>query len=232
MSNKNILQKIRRIKNKILLVSELGGCCQICGNDDFIHLCFHHVDKEKEFRISEKSSCSFDMILKEAKKCQLLCQNCHRELHFSEKSNINDKRRNDKIIYLEYAGAKCVKCGYNKCASGLTFHHRDPNEKTFSIGSLSERLNSIHELNNIIKNEIKKCEVLCSNCHVSEHFDMNFYIENIDLIKNYKIKKISKKIDREIVFEWHKEGLTNKEISLRLGCARSTISDILRGRVK
>ena len=231
MKTRNKLQKIRRIKNKIELVKELGGCCKNCGEDNFIKLCFHHIDGKKEFSLSDKSSCSFSMMLDEAKKCQILCQNCHRELHYSYKQE-EDKRRKDKIVYLEYGGAVCNNCGYNKCPSALTFHHRNPDEKDFSIGSLSERINSIDELDVRIKNEIDKCDLLCANCHVVEHFDMTFYKENIKEIENYKIKKISKKVDREIVFKLHYDGLMNKEIALKLGCARSTISDILRGRIR
>jgi len=43
---------------------------------------FHHKDPaKKSFSLSVKGLCySWDIILKEAKKCILLCKNCHAEV--------------------------------------------------------------------------------------------------------------------------------------------------------
>lgn len=65
---------------------------------------------------------------------------------------------------VEYKGGECERCGYNKCIDALEFHHRDPNEKDFTISGKSwsfERL----------KNEVDKCILLCSNCHKETHFE-------------------------------------------------------------
>ena len=228
MKNKSILTKIRQIKNKLELVNIFGGKCEICNNNNFIVLCFHHIDpNSKKFEISDKIRLSYNDLYEEAKKCQLLCQNCHRELHYK---NNKDERRNDKLIYLEYAGAKCVRCEYNKCPAALTFHHRDPNTKEFWIGDLNERIGSIVDLSNKIKNEIDKCDLLCSNCNTIEHFDIQFYTKNKEIIINYKVKKICKKVNRDKVFELHNSGIKNKEIATMMNCAKSTISDIIRKR--
>lgn len=229
MNIKSKLNKIRQIKNKISLIKELGGKCELCEEDNFIKLCFHHRDgHDKEFQISSKSKLSYNTLIEEAKKCQVLCQNCHRELHYQNEPKYKNSRRIDKKIYLEYAGNVCKSCGYNKCPAALTFHHIDPSEKKFWIGGLSERMNSIYELSEIIKNEINKCELLCSNCHVLCHFDIDFYNDNKDIIENYKIKNISKKVDRQKVFDLYDSGYKNKDIALIMNCGRSTISDILK----
>lgn len=70
----------RRTKQK--LVDALGGCCKHCGYSKIPQaLQFHHVDpKKKDFTISGKSW-KYDKLLKEAKKCLLLCANCHIEEH-------------------------------------------------------------------------------------------------------------------------------------------------------
>jgi hypothetical protein len=56
---------------------------------------FHHQDpEEKLFNLSTKmrawnpDSCSeemFQQVVLEAAKCDILCSNCHRKLHFEEK---------------------------------------------------------------------------------------------------------------------------------------------------
>lgn len=63
------------------LKSEFGGCCVICGYSKYQGaLEFHHLDREtKEFKIS-CGSYGYQRTLNEAKKCVLLCSNCHREV--------------------------------------------------------------------------------------------------------------------------------------------------------
>ena len=66
---------------KIRLVDALGGKCVVCGYDKCRQaLDFHHLDpKAKEYNVNTIRS--FEKALKEAKKCVLLCANCHREFH-------------------------------------------------------------------------------------------------------------------------------------------------------
>ena len=230
MDKKIINQKILRYVKKIKSINQLGGRCEICGENNIFKLTFHHKnvnDKEFEFSSLGKDK-RWSVLKKELEKCNLLCQNCHRELHYKVISL--DKRRNDKLIYLEYSGGECVKCGYNKCPSSLTFHHKDPEEKDFSIGSLSERINSIYELSERIKNEIDKCDLLCANCHVLEHSDIDFFNENKDLIEKKvdSYKEIQKKINREEVYKMYDDGFSQKDISLYFDSSMGTISDILK----
>lgn len=73
----------RRKKMKRILVEEHGGVCAICGYSKSINsLHFHHNDpSEKEFQISTRLNRSLTKLRKEAKKCILICANCHGELH-------------------------------------------------------------------------------------------------------------------------------------------------------
>jgi hypothetical protein len=64
---------------------------------------------------------------------------------------------------IEYKGGRCNRCGYDKNASALVFHHIDPKEKEFQIG---EHYNYSWDR---IKKELDKCEMLCANCHHEEH---------------------------------------------------------------
>jgi len=73
----------RRRKNKWVLAEEAGGKCVRCGYDTFIGaLQFHHLEKEqKSFGLAQSgSTMGLDALREEAKKCILLCANCHSEV--------------------------------------------------------------------------------------------------------------------------------------------------------
>ncbi len=74
-------KKRSRLRKKQNLIKYFGGKCQICGYKKCIHaLEFHHKNpKEKEISIS--MNITFEKMLKEVKKCILVCANCHREIH-------------------------------------------------------------------------------------------------------------------------------------------------------
>ncbi len=77
-------KKRLRIKKKNKLVKYFGGKCSICGYDKCVNaLEFHHKNpKEKGDTLSR--NITFKKMLKEAKKCILVCTNCHREIHAKE----------------------------------------------------------------------------------------------------------------------------------------------------
>jgi len=73
----------RRRKVKAILVSEAGGRCRLCGYDRSARaLHFHHiVPSAKRLEINAKGvSLSIDTLRAEARKCILLCSNCHAEV--------------------------------------------------------------------------------------------------------------------------------------------------------
>lgn len=61
--------------------------CNRCGFDDYRALQFHHFD-EKSHNISNmvKSGFVLKKIQEEAKKCEVLCANCHQIHHYEERS--------------------------------------------------------------------------------------------------------------------------------------------------
>jgi transposase len=73
----------RRRKVKALLVEEAGGCCLLCGYDRYTGaLQFHHLDpSEKSFGLGLRGVArSLERCREEARKCVLLCENCHAEV--------------------------------------------------------------------------------------------------------------------------------------------------------
>ena len=70
-------------------VDKKGGCCEKCGYDNCLAaLTFHHIDENtKEYTLDIGSIQRYkkELLEKELDKCQLLCFNCHMELHHAER---------------------------------------------------------------------------------------------------------------------------------------------------
>ena len=58
----------------------------------------------------------------------------------------------------------CARCGYRENAVALEFNHIDPKTKSFPLGN-APSIKAADE-------EMKKCVVLCSNCHSIHHYEM------------------------------------------------------------
>lgn len=125
MANSNSQNVINFVKNrKYNLTQVFGGKCCICNFNSFPEaLDFHHVNpEEKEFPLSSNVMKSLDKQLKEARKCVLLCANCHRGVHagvLTIPNNFQDFYDEDVAQYLLQVteeikhGKKhyCVDCG-------------------------------------------------------------------------------------------------------------------------
>jgi len=77
--------KSERRRRKEYLAKMLGGHCANCGyNKSLSALSFHHKNPaKKSFDISNNGNLmgNWQIVLMEAKKCKLLCLNCHSEIH-------------------------------------------------------------------------------------------------------------------------------------------------------
>jgi hypothetical protein len=90
------------------------------------------------------------------------------------------KRRAKQCAAVKYKGGKCEDCGLDLvtnywCAH---FHHIDPAQKDFTIGELYQK--RWHHL----KEEVKKCVLLCSNCHNKRHCDIERQDQCREVIKS------------------------------------------------
>lgn len=101
----------------------------------------------------------------------------------------------------------CEKCGFNKYALALDFAHIDPSQKSVEItkhgpcgsgiGKLVGRISTKDPVKNRrylkeLIEEIRKCKVLCKNCHVEETF------KNREMHNSWKTYKERQKKSEEI----------------------------------
>jgi hypothetical protein len=105
----------------------------------------------------------------------LTCTVCNREYdyhhadpkgHTKTKCNsclVNQRRFDIKRKAVEYKGGNCERCGYNKCLRALSFHHKDPSQKDFSVSGKHCRAWER------IRVELDKCMMVCANCHMEIH---------------------------------------------------------------
>jgi hypothetical protein len=87
----------------------------------------------------------------------------------THRAQINKQARQRRQNIREFVCATkkaltCIRCGESNPVC-LDFHHRDPQQKLFSIASSVEG----HRSKQLILAEIAKCDVLCANCHRKEH---------------------------------------------------------------
>ena len=78
----------RRRRVKAILVAEAGGACERCGYDRSpAALQFHHRDPAtKDFGLSQAGVArSLERCREEARKCTLLCANCHADVEWSRR---------------------------------------------------------------------------------------------------------------------------------------------------
>ena len=109
-------------------------------------------------------------------KSRIYCYDCSGESSRNDfKKGKHQKtilRRSMKQQAIKLLGGKCSICGYNKCIDALEFHHKDPNEKEFKLGSGNTM--SWKEY----KSEALKCILVCSNCHKEIHSKLGYIYEN------------------------------------------------------
>jgi hypothetical protein len=121
-------------------------------------------------------------------KCKV-CQHSYNAIHnkanidlyrkYQKKANKKSYNRGQDFMdrYKRYCG--CQKCG-DKRFWILDFHHIDPNTKEHALPYFKSCTL------NIIKTEIRKCKVLCRNCHTDFHYQEKQNNINLQQYLNYQ----------------------------------------------
>ena len=91
------------------------------------------------------------------------------EYYLDNKDKFRDRnrtaRKRNTLFINEYkVQTGCGRCGYNKHACALDFHHIGAKKE--NVARLAKSCLSLDTL----KEEMCKCIVLCSNCHREEHY--------------------------------------------------------------
>lgn len=74
----------------------------------------------------------------------------------------------NRILRIFKDTQRCCSCGFDKDASALQFHHIIPDDKTDEISKVM----ATGVYDDII-DELKKCAVICANCHQILHNSLN-----------------------------------------------------------
>lgn len=116
----------RREKFKELL----GGKCDICSAKDGLQ--FDHINpKKKKFRISKYIDSPEKVLMKEVKKCRLLCDKCHRKKTLENQEYGKESEHGTIWRYKKH------KCRCKKCREAMSKYNRSKRIK------LLKKLNEI-----------------------------------------------------------------------------------------
>jgi len=103
---------------------------------------------------------------KQSKFCSKKCKNSFYNSTIQSYTNQRIKGFERKKQLVKEFGNKCSKCSYAKNYTALEFHHIDPTLKSFVLDMRSLSNRSMIK----IKEEVKKCILVCSNCHQEIHY--------------------------------------------------------------
>ena len=114
--------------------------------------------------------CEAELTGKKKKFCSKKCKAIwHYRLDIKENPNSQSRQKRvsleRKKMLIKLKGGKCMNCGYSKNLAALTFHHRNPENKSFPLDS--RRLSNTN-LESLLL-EAEKCDLLCANCHAELH---------------------------------------------------------------
>lgn len=99
--------------------------------------------------------------------CVACCKRHHQKKYGENREDYlrKGKQRRDAAVELmrfvkEESG--CIRCGETKWWR-LAFHHVDPSEKDFELAAIKTVNRAVQEM--------KKCIVVCHNCHADIHYE-------------------------------------------------------------
>lgn len=138
-----------RRQMKIKAVDYLGGKCIKCGYFKCMAAMeFHHRDpSQKDFRISNGRSIKWERVVKELDKCDLLCSNCHKEMHYElNLSRIKEYQR--KLSEFKKPKGSLVLCAY--CNKEI---YKIPSQMKYALHFCNKICQNMHQAHRLIVQE-------------------------------------------------------------------------------
>ena len=160
------LKTLRSEGHSLSQISKLMGC-SLSSIKNYIR---EHKIEKSDNKPDKIESCNCGNKLKgnQTKFCSDQCKlksfldsRGKRNVYHYQKTKGHELKK--KIVDLK--GGCCEQCGYSKSLRALTFHHRDPEYKSFH---LNVRILSQRSMKSILE-ELSKCDLLCFNCHMELH---------------------------------------------------------------
>ena len=125
------------------------------------------------------SKCGRELPLEAFEKDRNQCRECRnarrkelRDANPQKHREESAKRQKNQTEWLYSLKTQCIICGESEPVC-LDFHHKDPNDKDFTIGKHRNKSREHLQL------EINKCVCLCANCHRKVHagiYDLKNYL--------------------------------------------------------
>jgi len=162
--------------NLSILLEEIDKCVLLCSN------CHreHHNNELNNFKnlnletdtvnnienvTSDCSICGNKLKSKQRKYCSKKCSNVNNGRNRQSYKNQKNKAIKRKIMLVNLLGGKCNMCSYDYNLAVLEFNHLNPINKTHTLDSRKLANSSLE----FCLEEVKKCNLLCSNCHREHH---------------------------------------------------------------
>ena len=128
--------------------------------------CCGEYKNESDFWKLSKSS---DWLQYRCKDCKRLYDNWYywkspSSYKINKQAKAKDRRK-EILVYVKNIALKrwCCICWYNKHIAALQFHHRDQLSKKDAVSEVNAPTKNIEET---VKEEIDKCDIVCANCHL------------------------------------------------------------------
>lgn len=102
-------------------------------------------------------------------------------------------RKRTKRIIVDAMGGKCQCCNYSKCDDSLELHHIDPSQKEMSFGKIRANPVALKKLSE----ELKKCILLCANCHREVHAGVTDIPEKYCVLDESKLLSRNEELRKE-----------------------------------
>lgn len=121
----------------------------------------------------------------------------------------NEHRERKLLELVGIVGGECHICGFDKSFKALDFHHLRSEQKSFTISDKIQQMS----LTRILP-EIRKCAVLCANCHRLLHGGEHFclYIPAFEFFKERVDRAIEKRGHRMVALPENKKTQTRSPV--------------------